>query len=231
MNSFLINKSKPVSFDIKLAQYKVKSIRHLTDKTFVIDMNRNQFKFKTGQRIRINMKGDTINRKYSIYSGEKDDTLQFLIREVEEGYLTPKLKPLQVNDELEVIGPNGHFGIKEEDLSKRHLFISTGTGIAPFHSFVRTYRNLNYQLLHGIRSINEAYDRDHYDPDRLVVCTSKDKDGDFNGRVTEYIQKYPIEGKFDHVYLCGNNQMIQEALVILSNQGYTAEQIHTEVYF
>lgn len=231
MSSLIINKHQPVSLDFKLAQYTINNIRHLTDKTFVIDVKKHQFKFKTGQRVRINLKGDTVHRKYSIYSGENDQTLQFLIREVEDGYLTPKLKPLNVNDELEVIGPNGHFGIKEEDINKRHLFISTGTGIAPFHSFVRTYTNLDYRLLHGVRTIKEAYDREHYDLNRLVVCTSKDELGDYQGRVTDYLKENQIVGQFDHIYLCGNNQMIKEAVEILKEQNYLEEQIHTEVYF
>ena len=220
-----------MAFDFKMAEYTINEVRHLTDNTFVIDIKKHQFKFKAGQRVRISMKGDSVHRKYSIYSGENDDTLQFLIREVEEGYLTPKLKPLKVGDELEVIGPNGHFGIAEEELEKKHLFISTGTGIAPFHCLVKTHANLKYQLLHGVRYGAEAYDRDHYDIDRLVVCTSQDESGNFKGRVTDYLRNNPVAGKFDHVHLCGNNQMIQEALTILKEQGFENRQIHTEVYF
>ena len=50
----------------------------------------------------------------------------------------------------------------EDDDERTHLLVSTGTGIAPFHAMIRSNPELNYSLLHGIRSkvnlipLNEA---------------------------------------------------------------------------
>ena len=126
----------------------------------------------------------------------------------------------------------GYFIIKDEDLrSKKFLFIASGTGIAPFHSFVRTYPGLDYKLLHGIRHLEDAYDRDVYDPSRLVLCTSREKKGDFRGRVTDWLRQNPVRDKDTLCYLCGNCEMIHEAYEILLSQGIPSENLFAEVYF
>ncbi|NJM14595.1 MAG: hypothetical protein HC896_03735 [Bacteroidales bacterium] len=43
------------------------------------------------------------------------------------------------------------------------MFLATGTGISPFHSIVNSLPGLNYKLLHGVRYINEGYDKADYD--------------------------------------------------------------------
>ena len=223
---------KPSALQIRLVQTTILASRQLSEDTFVLTVNRNGMVFQPGQRVRINLKGDSVHRKYSIYSGTNEKDLEFLIREVQQGYLTPQLKPLQVGDEIEIVGANGHFVLDQELWPNfRYLFIATGTGIAPFHSMVRSLPSLNYTLLHGVRYSGEAYEADQYAPDRLVVCTSKEnRYPHFNGRVTDYLRTHNIEA-YDHVYLCGNNDMIREVNEILIEKGFNSSQIHTEVYF
>tara|TARA_Y100000031_G_scaffold136044_1_gene159786 strand:- start:564 stop:884 length:321 start_codon:yes stop_codon:yes gene_type:complete len=38
-----------------------------------------------------------------------------------------------------------------------YLFIATGTGIAPFRSFVRTFPEIQYQLVHADNIFTEAF--------------------------------------------------------------------------
>lgn len=211
---------------------KILNVRNLTDSTFVLEIEKNGMVFEPGQHILLGKAGDIHHREYSIYSGVDDPSLEVLVKEVEEGDVSKKLKRLKSNDEVEIQGPLGFFTIEEEFLSgdNSFLFISSGTGISPFHSMVKSIPGLNYTLLHGIRTIDEAYEKDQYDPDRYIACTSRDNKGDFHGRVTDYIKSHDID-KNTHCYLCGNFEMIRDAMDLLEEKGIAQDHLHAEVYF
>lgn len=211
--------------------YKVKEIRWLTDETFSLKLPGGRFRYRAGQHISLGIMGDYRSREYSIYSGEKDEFLEVLVKEVKDGYFSPKLGKLKAGDLVEVHGPFGKFRIDESQLADhRYVFIASGTGIAPFRSMVRTYQNLNYQLIHGVRYGYEAYDRHEYDPQRYISCTSGDQTGEVCGRLTRYLKDAVFEKK-TQFYLCGNSNMIFDALEILKEKGFERNQIHCEVYF
>ena len=214
-----------------MRSHRVIEIRNLTPSTYVIKMEKKDFQFKTGQYITLGFKDSIDRREYSIYSAEEDEFLEVLIKEVEDGLLSRKLKKCKQGDELAVDGPFGHFSLKEEEIAKKEfLFIATGTGISPIHSFIKTHPNLNYKLLHGVRNQEEAYERSDYNNGNYILCTSREESGNFHGRVTEYLKQNPVSS--DTVcYLCGNCHMIYEAYDILEKQGINLGPIHTEVYF
>lgn len=214
-----------------MRSHKVTEIRHLTPSTYIIRMEKNDFQFKTGQYITLGFKGSIDRREYSIYSSENDDFLEVLIKEVDQGLVSKKLKRCKVGDDLDVDGPFGHFSLQDDEIKKKKfLFIATGTGISPIHSFIGTHPEMDYKLLHGVRNETEAYERESYHNGNYILCTSREKSGDFHGRVTEYLKQNPIPS--DTVcYLCGNCHMIYEAYDILEKQGITLGPIHTEVYF
>ncbi len=211
--------------------YKVLDIRNLTENTFVVTLPKSRFKFLAGQHISLSIMGDYQSREYSIYSAEEGDNLEVLVKEVEGGYFSPKLKHLKVGDMVEVHGPFGKFGLDvQKEKSHKHVFIASGTGIAPFHSMVKSYPELDYQLIHGVRYANEAYEKEDYDKDRYVLCTSRDETGDFKGRVTTYLEQNEFEANTSF-YLCGNSDMIFDAMEILKEKGYDRDNVNVEVYF
>jgi len=211
--------------------YKLEAIRHLTDETFSLQLPKARFTFKAGQHISLGIHGDYQSREYSIYSSESDHNLEVLIKEIDNGYFTPKLRKLKAGDLVEVHGPFGKFGLESEASQRgKFVFIASGTGIAPFRSIVRTYPEIDYTLIHGVRYAKESYDCDEYAGDRYILCTSRDATGTFQGRLTGYL----INCTFDpetHFYLCGNSDMIFDALEILKAKGFERGQIHCEVYF
>jgi len=177
------------------------------------------------------LKGELDQREYSIYSGERDDYLEILVREVLDGHVSLKLKQCKPGQLLQVNGPFGSFGLETFDMfSAKLVFIASGTGISPFHSFVRSYSGIDYILLHGVRFKNEAYDLNDYDPERYILCTSKEFYRGHKGRVTSFLPGYPVEAHM-LFYLCGNNNMIYEVYHILRDKGVPAENIFSEVYF
>jgi len=207
------------------------SIRHLTPSAYVMRMSRRGLKFKAGQHILLGKAGSIHNREYSVYSGMQDDYFEVLIKEVEDGIVSKQLKKLKAGDKVQIEGPLGFFTIEDDVVNKQPLlFIGTGSGIAPFHSFTRSYPDINYRLLHGVRYASEAYDKDHYPESKHVLCTSADSKGDFHGRVTDYLRANPVSTD-THCFLCGNFNMIHEVFELLEKQGVPPHQVHAEVYF
>lgn len=211
--------------------YKVVGIRKLTEHTFVLSLPRSRFEFVAGQHVSLSITGDYQSREYSIYSAEKGENLELLVKEVDGGYFSPKLKHLKVGDMVEVHGPFGKFGLDEKNKeTHKHVFIASGTGVAPFHSMVKSCPDLNYHLIHGVRYAEEAYEKVDYSEERYTLCTSRDKSGDFNGRVTDYLKNTEFD-KNTCFYLCGNSDMIFDSMEILSDKGFGRENITVEVYF
>ena len=211
--------------------YKVVDIRQLTENTFVLSLPKSRFKYIAGQHVSVSIMGDYQSREYSIYSSEESENLEILVKEVEGGYFSPKLKHLGIGEFVEVHGPFGKFGLDEKRKeTHKHVFIASGTGIAPFHSIVKSIPDLNYEIIHGVRYINEAYEIEDYDTNKVTVCTSRDNKGDFNGRLTEFLKQKEFE-KNTCFYLCGNSDMIFDAMEILKLKGFDRESITVEVYF
>ncbi len=222
-----------VKHDIKIDEsfYKIEEIRHLTDETFSLKMPKARFAFQAGQHISLGIYGDYQSREYSIYSGVKDEYLEVLVKEVAKGYFSPKLRKLKAGDLVEIHGPFGKFGMEPRTAEPgKFVFIASGTGIAPFRSLVRTYPEIDYTLIHGVRSVQEAYDRDEYAADRYILCTSRDPKGTYEGRLTGYLKNCTFDPE-TQFFLCGNSDMIFDALEILKEKGFERDQIHCEVYF
>ncbi|HSO84914.1 MAG TPA: FAD-binding oxidoreductase [Draconibacterium sp.] len=214
-----------------MKKHKVILIRNLTDSAFVIQLERMNFQFQTGQFVIVKIPGSAERREYSVYSGENDDFLEVLVREIEGGKVSGRLKKLKSGAEIEVEGPFGFFKFNPEKfVSQKFLFVATGTGISPFHSFVRTYPELDYQLIHGVRLKEEAYEHADYQKEKTTLCLSGEETGDFYGRVTDYLFTQKIDREAN-CFLCGNSEMIYEVFDILTGKGIPVSNIYSEVYF
>lgn len=211
--------------------YRIQEVRNLTDTTYILKFDKNDMGFEPGQHITLGLIGDSQLREYSVYSPNNVDYLEVIIKEVEDGLVSKKLRRLQKGDIVNVDGPFGYFTIDtKKATTQKHLFIATGTGIAPFHSIINSTPDLDYTLLHGIRFGNEQYEADSYEKGRYIACTSRDEKGHFHGRVTDYLTKNNVDSN-TFVYLCGNYEMIHTAYDILTTKGLSPDNIRTEVYF
>ncbi len=211
--------------------HRVQMIRHLTGEVFVLRVDRHNTPARAGQCATLGTCGSGLNREYSMYGGEMDPWFDFLIREVEDGQVSPRLKNLRPGDPVEMDGPYGRFVIeKPEDRSRRYLFIATGVGIAPFHSYLASHPWLDYRLIHGVRFMDERYDSQDYAPGRYVACVSRQDGGDFRGRVTGYLRANPADPEC-YCYVCGSSEMAAEVSGILRSQGVNGDHLFTESFF
>jgi ferredoxin-NADP reductase len=216
---------------MKRRKHIVQEIINLTPETFILRLDRQDFHFEPGQYVVIRIPNEQKGREYSIFSSTTDNYLDFLVREIPSGEFSRYLRHLLPGSELDVEGPKGYF-ILNEKTKQGHptLFIASGTGISPFHSYVKSYTNLNYHVLHGVHFADEAYGREAFDPSRYLLCTSRHDKGDYFGRVTYYLKNHVVD-KDTICYLCGNSDMIEEVTAILEKYGLPPENIRTEVFF
>lgn len=212
--------------------HKVLSINHLSESVFIIRIERKGLKFTAGQHIGVGLANSIYTREYSIYSGEVDDYLEILVKEVLNGFISPKLKNTKPGEYLQVEEPRGYFSLPEQISSgDKYLFVATGTGISPFHSMIKSNPEINYEILHGIRRFKDACESQFYNPKRIIFCTSKEiSNNTFNGRVTQYLETFSLED-ITQVFLCGNVNMINEIYDLMIKRQFDVEKIHTEVYF
>ncbi len=211
--------------------HRVREIRELSPSAYVLQMERGGLEFEPGQYINVGPQDSIAMREYSVYSGKDDDFLEVLIKEVEGGLVSRALRRVRVGDSVAVEGPFGFFLTDPEERARgRYLFIASGTGISPFHSLVRSYPEIDYTLLHGVRTLSERYEREAYDPARTIACLSREAGGDFSGRVTDYLREHPVDPA-SLCYLCGNCDMIYESFDILRSQGVAGSHLFAEVYF
>ncbi|WP_339735112.1 FAD-binding oxidoreductase [uncultured Sunxiuqinia sp.] len=211
--------------------HHVLELEQLTPETFLIHLDRQDFSFKPGQYAILRNPETGEGREYSIYSADKENRLSFLVREIKEGEFSRYLKHLIVGSELVVEGPRGFFILDEKALNGHPLlFIATGTGISPFHSFVQSYSSLDYQVLHGVHFSDEAYGKSAFNADRYLLCSSREDKGDYFGRVSYYLKEHQVDQDLI-CYLCGNSDMIEEVTNILESYGILPENIRTEVFF
>ncbi len=169
-------------------------------------------------------------REYTIYSAPQEDFLEILVKEVPGGTVSRDLRRCRPGDRLQVQGPLGFFTIGRASRGAPFLFAATGTGVSPFHCFIRSYPSLDYQLLHGVRYSRELYERDTFDPRRFTGCVTRGQGGDYRGRVTHLLRENPVHPQ-TLCYLCGSCDMIYEAFDILRAQGVPREHLFAEVYF
>ena len=186
---------------------------------------------RAGQCFSVGTRDLGINREYSMYSAANDDFIDFLVRELADGIVSPRLGACQPGDLVEIGGPYGDFCLPEQQVADRkYVFIATGTGIAPFHSFVKSFPTLQYTIFHGIRYKDEMYDYSEYESHSYIAAISCPTDGKKGMRITEKLSTVNLDVNAIY-YLCGNRLMITDAISILRDKGIPGGSIFTETFF
>lgn len=226
--------TKP-SLEAKNKTVKILDKKYLSDTVLLLTIENPGITFASGQHIIISFKDQIYDREYSIFSGEDDETIQLLIKIVKDGYFTSVLNRSNIGDLLNFRGPHGNFCIDIlNNEKKKHYLIATGTGIAPFVSFKKTYKNLiNFEVLHGVRKNDGATFQNLFQNYKLCVSQNDDQsenENTFNGRVTNYLKSIDVD-KNGVFYLCGNFDMIYEVETYLVSIGVNPNSIFKEVYF
>ncbi|HET7471481.1 MAG TPA: FAD-binding oxidoreductase [Candidatus Limnocylindrales bacterium] len=213
--------------------------------------------FEPGQYMTIGVMADgkILQRPYSVASPPAvagAEGYEFYIRRVQGGTFTPVLFDLPVGHRMRMIGPKGKFTLLPDD-DRTHIFISSGTGNAPFIAMMK-------QLLHdgaprraimlngvsyvhelGYRSLLESWEASGEYPVTFVPTVSRPNDplnASWTGRtgrveaiLAPVLDELGLDAGNSIAYICGNPDMIVSAEETLLGRGYPVEQVHKELYW
>ncbi|NNM66838.1 MAG: oxidoreductase [Spirochaetales bacterium] len=225
-----------INFDL-FQPSRVLGHRILGADAFVLSVERRHLSFRAGQHVGVGLPGEE-TREYSIFSGQNDETLEILVRVVPGGRVSTSLSHLRPGDLVQVRPPRGSFTLAVRQKDERLVLISTGTGISPYRSFLRSFKDLDYFLVHGIRDLQDDWAAEFAPEDHRLVCLSRHfpqgtvlKRPIFEGRVTNWLAQADLDPSKDRFFLCGNSRMIEEAKSVLLGRGIWGDRVHAEIYF
>src|SRR4051812_24485529 len=214
--------------------------RHWTDALFSLRVDAPDLDFEAGQfvRIALDIDGERIARPFSFVNPPHDPALEFYGIVVPEGPLSPRLARLRAGDRLLVASnPAGFLVLSEVPDARTLWLVSTGTGIAPFLSILRTEtpwkRFRNVVLVHAVRQAAELVYQDlirkisKEHALRSVTFVSREAHaGSLAGRIPSALRDGRLEKAAGlaldhdaHVMLCGNPDMLKDAQTALVERG------------
>lgn len=213
--------------------------------------------FEPGQYMTIGVfvDGKIVQRPYSVASSPRvaaETGYEMYLRRVGGGTFTPTLWDLPVGHRMRMIGPKGKFVLEPGD-DRLHLFISSGTGIAPFIAMMRESiaagAPLRALFLNGVSHVRDLGYRDILEswasggevPVRFIPTISRASDPSNagwtgrTGRVESIVAPVVADLDLDVgdtvAYLCGNPDMIQSAEETLFGLGFPEDAVKKELYW
>ncbi len=242
-------------------QYNARLVRRV-DQTddlacFWVKFDGEPVRFEPGQYMTIGVYADgkLVQRPYSVASAPVDagdGGYEFYVRLVPILRFTTLLWRLPIGHEMRMIGPKGRFLLEPDD-DRTHLFVSTGTGLAPFISMIRETmaegRPRKTVVLHGCsfedelgyRELLEGWQRDGTYPVRYVPTISRPNDARNAAWTGRTGRAEAVVGAVCHdlglrpertvVYICGNPDMILNVEAELMARGFPEFHVKKELYW
>jgi ferredoxin-NADP reductase len=210
----------------------VRDIIFRSEELFELQLERGDLSFDPGSCLALFNDGEE-SRPYSIASGRGEKLLRFLIRRLPNGLVSNWLATRSPGDKVKASDPFGWFRPGRSVEGERCVFIATGTGIAPFLSYLRSNPQQPPALcLYGVRRLTEALNLDELQkiPDFHLALSREKRDHHTQGRVSELLDLVPLAADI-HYYLCGLDSMIDEVSGWLEHQGIAYTQLHREIFF
>ncbi len=225
--------------------------------TFWVQYEGTPVPFEPGQYMTIGVHADgkLWQRPYSVASAPGTaaaEGYEFYVRRVPILRFTTLLWRLPIGHSMRMIGPKGKFLLEPRD-SRTHLFVSTGTGIAPFLSMIRqtmldrkprrtvVLHGCSYQDELGYRDVLERWQRDGTYPVQYVPTISRPNDprnAGWSGRtgraeavVHDVCRDLGLRPSRTVVYICGNPEMILNVEGTLMKAGFPEFHVKKELYW
>lgn len=211
----------------------VRSVRWNGGGVFEISLDRDGLVFMPGDCLALFAADGRVSRPYSIASGIHDETVQFLIRHMPGGVVSSYLSERIAGDIVRVSPPFGWFRPGEHFEKRPFCFIATGTGVAPFRAFLRSYPDLTpHTFLYGVRKAEDIVDRAWMESrgGALIAVSREATEGCHHGRVTDMVAQMELPPDADY-YLCGLDTMIDDVTNLLEARGVDITRIHRECFF
>ncbi len=217
--------------------------RRWTERLYSLRVAAEVAPFHAGQftKLALDINGEIVGRPYSFINAPGENPLEFYFILVPAGPLSPRLAALEEGDAVWVSPHAAGFLTLAEVPDAKHLWLlSTGTGIGPFLSILKTeqpwQRFDRVVLVHAVRQAEElAYDetirgfaQQHGEQFCFVPFVSRaELDFALPGRIPEAIADGRLEARAgialapenSQVMLCGNPDMVRDTTEVLLARG------------
>ncbi len=207
------------------------------------------FTFQAGQFVTFDLpisdKKNKRMRSYSISSApDGSSVIELLIENVPDGMGTDYIfDDVSIGSSLTLRGPLGTFTLPQQ-LHKDLILICTGTGIAPFMSYIMHIQaqqlpHQNIYLIYGSRHEKDLLYKDelhqlsqdlpsfHYIP---TLTQADEQWTGRRGRVHDIYTELCATHQPAYFFLCGLRNMIDDAKIKILELGYEKSDIHLEIY-
>lgn len=230
---------------------KVCETRMITPSVLVLTFERvdgEPLDYIAGQFVNIHFEADglAVHRSYSIANPPGDGRFEIAVSPVEGGRATQLLFGLGPGDTLDVSGPYGRFVLRDDEPC-RYLLAATGTGVTPYRAMLpelgrRLEAGFTIEILLGIWRREEAlFAQDFIDfaacheAVNFHACYSREMPAqpqpwESSGYVQKRIEELGPTPAGDIVYLCGNPNMIDDAMEMLRALEFPTRQLRREKY-
>ena len=212
--------------------------------------------FSPGQYLALGLPtgGRLIQRPYSTSSpAGETDALEFLVRLVPGGALTPRLWRTAVGDRTHLGRPKGRF-VPDTGDPRRRLYIATGTGIAPLMAMLETRLRERFDepsrlpiVIHGVARIDElafrvrlaalaaerriAYVPVISKPAESVNAGWRGATGRIDALLRHVLATYSTDPQASIGFVCGNPGMVDAVSGVLGAAGFPSEAVRSEAYW
>ena len=231
----------------KWVQGKLVGKKRWTDRLVSIAIAAPEVTFIAGQFARLGLpappgsKEEIIGRPYSFVNPPGGPQHEFFFNVLPEGPLSPRLAVLEAGDAVFMLpNANGFFTMAEVPEAEALWCISTGTGIGPFLSILRTAapweKFTRVVLVHAVRvaadlayrEVIDGVGRQHHGAFTYVPVVSREPYPDaLPGRIPALIPDGRLESRAGqaltassaHVMLCGNPAMVDDVQAVLATRG------------
>lgn len=224
----------------KTIPVKISSIEQLSNEVIKIKLRtppNKELKFIPGQYLDLTRKG--IKRSYSIASLPGDSFVELIIKRYPNGEFSNYLfNEASINDLLRLEGPKGTY-ILPEKIANRIVFVSTGTGIAPNLSIIKSAllnRKIDSSkiiIVHGQRYVNEhIYSLEETLPGVKIIKTTSREVSElyFHGYVQDAIKSLNLDMADLMVFACGNPQMVKNLKTIMIKDGLNERNFKSDIF-
>lgn len=226
--------------EVKTIPAKISLLEFLSEDVVKVTLKtppNKSLEFLAGQYIDLSVKG--IKRSYSIASTPSDSEIELLIKNYTGGQFSNYLfNEAKVNDLLRIEGPKGTY-ILPKKVPQNLMFISTGTGIAPNLSLIKSalfegkVQPSQITLVHGQRTVKEhVYSLgEELKGIEVIRCTSRESaEGYVHGYVQDAVKGLDINIGNSLVFACGNPQMIKELKAQMITMGLDERNFKSDVF-
>lgn len=185
--------------------------------------------------------GRKVTRAYSLASAPAGNRFELCLNRVNEGLFSPYLFDLAPGAEVEMRGPLGYFVPKTPFGDS--VFVATGTGIAPFRSFLESPAVVDSSaaitLLMGARHEAGLLYRGEFEAlaarrpgFRYLPTLTRPPEGwtGRTGRVQAHLDEALGGRRGVDVYICGLKAMVDDVRAMLKAQGFEKAQVIFEKY-